>query len=182
LRSVAVLPFRSLSARVEDDCFAEGLTEALTTDLASIGTMRVISYQSALRFKRSTSSLPEIARALGADAVVEGSVIRNGSRIRLTAQLIEAKADQHLWANRYDRDLGDALTLQSELARSIADGVHATISEQEHASFARRHVVDPEAYDLYLRARHLWGLRNEDALRKSLTYYQQAIAKETPGR
>jgi hypothetical protein len=126
--------------------------------------------------------LPEIARALGADAVVEGSVIRNGSRIRLTAQLIEAKADQHLWANRYDRDLGDALTLQSELARSIADGVHATISEQEHASFARRHVVDPEAYDLYLRARHLWGLRNEDALRKSLTYYQQAIAKETPGR
>jgi TolB-like protein/DNA-binding winged helix-turn-helix (wHTH) protein len=178
IRAIAVLPFRNLSADPEQEYFAAGMTEAVITDLRAISALRVASRQSVTKYKDSTRSLPDIARELGIDAVVDGSVVRSGGRLRLTVQLVHAPTDSVLWTSNYDRDLGDVLTLQGELARAVAETVHVAITEEEHASFTGRPTVNPEAYDLFLRARHLWDLRSEEALRKSLDYYQQAITRD----
>ena len=182
IRSLAVLPLKSLSNDSEDDYFADGITEALITQLAGIRSLRVISRQSVMRYKDSNKSLPEIARELGVDAVVEGSVARSAGRVRVSAQLIHAPVDRHLWANSYERDLVDVLALQAEVAAAIAGEVRATLTAPDRARLARNRPVDPEAYDLYLRGRYFFNRRFQDdavpTISKSVDYLEKAIAKD----
>lgn len=182
IRSLAVLPIESLSNRSEDDYFADGITEALITQLAGVRSLRVISRQSVMRYKKSSKSLPEIARELGVDVIVEGSVARSSGRVRVSAQLVLAPADRHLWARSYERDLVDVLALQAEVAAAIAGEVRATLTAPERARLARSRSVDPEAYDLYLRGRHFFNRRRQDdpahMASKSVEYLQKAIARD----
>jgi TolB-like protein/DNA-binding winged helix-turn-helix (wHTH) protein/Tfp pilus assembly protein PilF len=178
IRAIAVLPFQNISGDAAQDYFADGITDAITTDLASVGGLRVVSRHSAMRFRNSKDSLASIGRQLGAEAIVQGTIARGGGRIRLTAQLVDVRTDVHLWAGSFDRRLGDVLMLQGELARAVARAVDVTLQEPERADLADRRPIDPEAYDLYLRGRRLFGQRSEQALRKSLEYYEQAIARE----
>lgn len=182
IRSLAVLPLKSLSSHSEDDYFADGMTEALITQLAGVRSLRVISRQSVMRYRDSAKSLPEIARELGVDAVVEGSVARSAGRVRVSAQLIHAPVDEHLWANSYERDLVDVLALQAEVAAAIAGEVRATLTAPDRARLTRNRPVDPEAYDLYLRGRYFFNRRfQEDAvptISKSVDYLEKAIAED----
>jgi serine/threonine-protein kinase len=173
--SIAVLPLGNLSHDPEQEYFADGMTEALITNLAQIQALRVVSRTSAMRFKGVRKPLPEIARELGVAAIVEGTVARSGQRVRITAQLIEAATDRHLWARSYERDLSDALALQADVARAIADEVQVYLTpvERERLSWARR--VDPEALEAYLRGRHHWNRRTETAIRRGIEYFQEAI-------
>jgi TolB-like protein/Tfp pilus assembly protein PilF len=178
IESLAVLPLENLSRDPEQEYFAEGMTEALITSLAKIGALRVTSRTSAMRYKKTDKSLPQIARELNVDAVVEGTVQRFGKRLRISAQLVYAPEDQHLWADSYDRDLRDVLALQSEVAQSIAREVQVKLTPQEQAHFAHVHPVDPEAYEAYLKGRYHWVTRSGEGLPKAVQYFQQAIARD----
>lgn len=178
IHSLAVLPLENLSKDSSQDYFSDGVTEALTTELAQMSSLRVISRTSAGRFKGTGDSLPEIGRKLGADAVVEGSVSRFESRVRVTAQLIDARSDRHLWAKTYERDLQDILQLQDEVARDIAGEIRLKLSPQERARLEGSQTVDAAAHDAYLRGRHFWNLRTEPELHKAKDYFQQAIAAD----
>jgi TolB-like protein/DNA-binding winged helix-turn-helix (wHTH) protein/Tfp pilus assembly protein PilF len=151
LRSVVVLPLDNLSGDPSQDYFVDGMTDALTTDLAKLSSLRVISRTSSMRYKGTKKAMAEIARELGVDAVVEGSVTRSGQRVRITAQLIHAASDRHLWAESYERDLGDILRLQSEVAQAIAQQVRAQSTPRHQARLRSPPVVNPEAYEVYLR-------------------------------
>src|SRR5712691_2752197 len=175
IRAVAVLPLEDLSGDQVRDYFAYGMTEALITNLAKIGALRVISRTSVMQYRGVRRPLPEIARELNVDAVVEGSVLRSGNRVRITAQLIHAATDQHLWAESYERDLRDVLSLQSEVARAIANEIQIKLTPQDHARLASIRSVDPEAYHLYLKGRFYWNKRTEESLKKGIEYFHQAI-------
>ena len=179
IRSLAVLPLQNIGA---GDYFADGMTEALIADLGRTGVLDVITRTSVMRFKGSQQPLPEIARALNVDAVVEGSVLRDGRRVRITAQLIDARTDRHLWANSYERDVRDVLSLQADVARAIAQEVRSTLSRQQEARTAEtgKRSVAPEALDAYLQGRFYWNRRGGDTLLKSVEYFEQAI-KIDPG-
>lgn len=151
IESLAVLPLHNLSGDPAQEYFADGMTEALIADLARIGALRVISRTSVMQYKNARKPLPEIARELNVDAVVEGSVLWAGDRVRITAQLIEAASDKHLWAQSYERDARDVLALQSEVAKAIAQEVRITLTPQEQVQLARARRVNPEAYEAYLR-------------------------------
>src|SRR6185295_18584977 len=153
INSIAVLPLENLSHDPEQEYFADGMTDAMITDLAKIGSLRVISRTSAMQYKGAQKTLPEIAKELNVDAVVEGSVMRSGGRIRITAQLIQARTDQHLWAETYERDLGDVLRLQSEVAQAIAQQVRVQLTPQQQARFGSARAVHPAAYEAYLKGR-----------------------------
>ena len=182
LRSLAVLPFDNLSADREEEYLADGITDALITELAGIRSLRVISRQSVLRYKDSAKPMPEIARELGVDGIVEGAVLRSGNRVRVSAQIIHAPRDQHLWARNFEGGTGDMLVLQAEIARSVANGVRATLTAPEQARFAHAADVDPEAYDLYLRGRYFYNRLlvddMETVLLKCVSYLQQAVQKD----
>ena len=162
IRSVAVLPLQNIGG---GDYFADGMTEALIADLGRTGVLDVISRTSVMRFKGSQQPLPEIAKALNVDAIVEGSVLRDGRRVRITAQLIDARTDKHLWANSYERDVRDVLALQADVARAIAQEVRTTLSRQQEARSAEtsRRAVSPEALEAYLQGRFYWNRRGGDA-------------------
>jgi len=179
IRSIAVLPLENFSRDPGQDYFSDGITEALTTDLAQIGALRVISRASAKHFKGSQESLPEIGRQLSVEAIVEGSVTRSGNRVRITAQLIDAKSDQHLWARTYERDLSDILSLQDEVARDIAAEIRIKLTPQEQSRLTAARKTSPQAYDAYLRGRYLLSQRNKEAITKAVGYFQQA-AREDP--
>ena len=157
IHSLAVLPFRNLSGSASQDYLADGVTEALIGRLAGIHDLRVISHTSVMRFKNPQLSVPEIAKALGVDAVVEGSVIRDGTQIRVTAQLIRGATDEHFWSETYDRELRDALTLESEIAQEIAEKVEVTVTGREHARLAAARAVEPEVYESYLKGSFALG-------------------------
>jgi TolB-like protein/class 3 adenylate cyclase len=157
IRSIAVLPLENLSGDPEQEYFADGMTEALIGDLAKIGALSVISRTSVMRYKQSDKSLPQIAQELGVDGVIEGTVMRAGGHVRITAQLIDARNDVHLWSNRYDRELSDVLALQSDVARAVAEQVRLELTPQERAALAASRSVDPRAYDAYLRGLHSRG-------------------------
>lgn len=151
LNSIAVLPLENLSGDPSEEFFADGMTDQLITDLAKVQSLRVISRTSVMQYKGTKKPLPEIARELNVDAIVEGSVIRSGERVRVTAQLVRASTDQHLWAETYDRDRGDVLELQGDVAESIARQVRAQLTPQQQAQLRSTHVVNPAAYDAYLK-------------------------------
>ena len=177
IRSVAVLPLDNLSGDPSEEFFADGMTDQLTTDLAKFGSLRVISRTSVMRYKGAKKGLPEIARELNVDAIVEGSVIRAGQRVRVTAQLIQAASDQHLWAETYDRDLGDILKLQGEVADAIAEQVRAKVTPKQKAEIRKAHAVNPAAYDAYLRGRLYFvnEFTKPASLRKAQRYFEESI-------
>jgi len=178
IRAIAVLPFQSFSADSNERYFAQGMTDAVIADLASISALRVTSRQSVIRFDGSTQPLPDIARALGVDAIIEGSVGRSKDRIRLTVNLVDGRTDRHLWTATYDRASGDILALQGELAQAVAGAVRVSLTAPEETALLRRRPVDPEAYDLYLRGRYFFNLRTQAAVWKSLDLYQQAVDRD----
>ena len=178
IESLAVLPLENLSGDPEQEYFAEGMTEALITSLAKIGPLRVVSRTTVMRYKGVHRPLPEIARELGVDAVVEGTVQRSGKRLRISAQLLHAPTDTHLWAESYDRDLRDVLALQSELARAIANEIQVKLTPLDHARFGEAHPINPEAYEAYLKGRYHWNRRSGEGFGKAVQYFQQAIAKD----
>jgi serine/threonine-protein kinase len=178
IRSLAVLPLENLSRDPEQEYFADGMTEALISNLARIRALRVISRTSAMRYKGSGKSLPEIGRELNVDGIVEGSVLRSGDRVRITAQLVHASSDAHLWAQDYERDVRDVLSLQGEVARAIAKEIRVAVSPQEQARLVKSRPVDPEAHRLYLLGRYWWNKRSAEGFQKALQYFEQAIAKD----
>jgi TolB-like protein/DNA-binding winged helix-turn-helix (wHTH) protein/Tfp pilus assembly protein PilF len=179
IHSIAVLPMQNLSADAAQEYFADGMTDQLITELAKVGALRVTSRTSVMRYKGTKKALPEIARELNVDAIVEGSVIRSGQRLRVTAQLLQAPTDKHLWAETYDRDVGDILRLQAEVADAIAQQVRAQLAPMQQS---RAHTVNPEAYDAYLRGRLYFvnEFTKADSLKKAQAYFEEAIQKD-PG-
>lgn len=180
IRSVAVLPLENLSGDPEQEYFADGMTEQLTADLSSIAKLRVISRTSVMQYKKARKPLSDIARELNVDAVVEGSVVRAGEKVRITARLIRAATEETLWARSYERDLRDVLALQSEVANSIAGEVGITLTSQEQARLASARPVDPEAHRLSLLGRFHANQGTEEGLKKAIQHFDLAIAKD-PG-
>jgi TolB-like protein/DNA-binding winged helix-turn-helix (wHTH) protein len=178
--SIAVLPLENLSGDPTQEYFVDGMTEQLITDLAQVGSLRVISRTSAMRYKGTGKRLPEIAQELNVDAIVEGSVMRSGQRVRVTAQLVQASTDQHLWAATYDRDLGDVLRLQSEVAQAIAEHVRAELTPRQEAIYRSARPVNPEAYEAYLRGRYY--LENQytmaGPLKMAKSYFEESVRKD----
>ncbi len=176
--TIAVLPLANLSGNPAQDYFVEGMAEALTASLAQVEGLRVISRTSTMRYKTSPPPIPEIARALGADLLVEGSVLQAGSDVRITAQLIDGATDEHLWARSYTRTLKDVIRLQDEVATAIATAIQGTVSRRPAPGAASTHVVEAEIYDLYMRGRHAWYTRTPASLKIALDYFQQAVARD----
>lgn len=176
--SIAVLPLENLTGDSSQEYFVDGMTDALITDLAQIGALRVISHTSVEQYKGTRKPLPQIAKELNVDAVVEGSVARSGNRVRVNAQLIQAVNDEHLWARAYEGNLTDVLTLQNDISRNIADEIQVRLMPGERARLAQTPSVKPEAYEAYLRGRYFWSKRSPENLRTSIDYYQQAIAAD----
>jgi TolB-like protein/Tfp pilus assembly protein PilF len=176
IQSLAVLPLANLSGDASQEYFADGMTDELTTALAKISALRVTSRTSTARYRDTREPIQQIARKLNVDAIVEGSVARSGNRVRITAQLIDARTDRHMWAESYERDLSDILNTQNTVAVEIAQQVRANLTPAERDALAVRSTVVPEAYDAYLRGRKELGKQRQEALRKGLEYFQQAIA------
>ena len=177
IRSVAVLPVESLSPDASQDYFADGMTDELITDLGQISALRVISRTSVMTYKHVHKPLPEIARELDVYAMVEGTVLRSGGRVRITAQLIRVPVEQHIWAQSFEGDLRDTLVLQKSIARSIAEQIQATLNQHEQAALAHSKVVNPEAYEAYLKGRYFWNKRTGEGLKKAIEYFKLAIEK-----
>jgi TolB-like protein/DNA-binding winged helix-turn-helix (wHTH) protein/Tfp pilus assembly protein PilF len=175
IRAIAVLPLEDFSGVSGHEYFADGMTEALITCLAKIKALRVISRTSAMQYRRVQKPLPQIARELNVDAVIEGSVLRSGDRVRISAQLIHATSDQHLWAESYERDFRDILSLQSEIARRIVDAVQVILTPEERAQLGSSRKVDPEAHELYLKGRYHWNKRTEENIKKAIGYFRRAL-------
>jgi TolB-like protein/DNA-binding winged helix-turn-helix (wHTH) protein/tetratricopeptide (TPR) repeat protein len=181
IRSIAVLPLDNLSGDPSQDYFADAMTDELITNLAKVGALRVTSRTTVTLYKHTTKTLPEIARELNVDGIVEGSVVRSGQRVRITAQLIRASADKHLWAETYERDLGDALRLQTDVAGAIAQQVRAQLTSVQQAQFRSSRPVDPQAYDAYLKGSYY--LYNSQItvpgpVNQAKGYFEEAIRKD----
>jgi TolB-like protein/DNA-binding winged helix-turn-helix (wHTH) protein/Flp pilus assembly protein TadD len=178
IHSLAVLPLESLSNDASQDYFADGMTDELISDLAQISALRVISRTSVMAYKHAGKSLPQIARELAVDAVVEGTVLRSGDRVRITAQLIDAAADKHLWSQSYEGELRDTLALQNKVARAIADEIRITLNPQEAQALKTARVVNPAAYEAYLQGRYFWNKRTADSLKAALAHFNDAIGQD----
>ncbi len=177
ITSLAVLPLKNLSGDPAQGYLADGMTEELIGRLAGIHGLRVISHTSVMQFQDPKQTVPEIARTLGVDAIVEGSVIRDGNHIRVHAQLIRASNDEHFWSQTYDRDMGDVLSLESDIAQSIAEQVEVTVSGREHTLLAASRQVSPEAYESFLKG--VYADHNSRAgLEQSLAFFEDAIKKD----
>jgi TolB-like protein/Tfp pilus assembly protein PilF len=177
IQSLAVLPLRNLSGDPTQEYFSDGMTEAIIGRLSMIRGLRVISRTSVMRYKDTHTSVPEIAKTLGVDAIVEGSVIREGGRIRVHAQLIRAATDEHFWSETYDRELGDALALESEVAQAIAGRVEVSVTGVERARLIAARQVEPEVYESYLKG--LFEAEySQAAVKKRIAYFEEAIRKD----
>ncbi len=176
IRSIAVLPLDNYSADSTQDYFAEGMTDELTSDLAMISQLRVTSRGSAMQFKgRNRPATPEIAKLLDVDAIVEGSVNRSGDRVRITAQLIDARADKHLWAQTFERQSSDVLALQAELASAIASAINVQLTPGEQSRLSAAPTVDPAAHDAYLKGRFFFNRPSDENLQKAIAQFNKAI-------
>ena len=178
IQSIAVLPLENLSGDPGQEYFADGMTDALITDLARINSLRVISRTSVMRYKTARKPLAQIARELNVDAIVVGSVVRSGKRVRINAQLFQASPERQLWANAYERDLANVVSLQDEVARAVAGEIQINLTPQERALLETGQQVQPAAYEAYLKGRYFWNLRTVDSLRKTVAYFQEAIQDE----
>jgi TolB-like protein/Flp pilus assembly protein TadD len=178
IRSIAVLPLENLSGDASQNYFADGMTDELITDLAQISALRVISRTSVMSYKGARKPLPQIARELNVDAVVEGTVLRSGDQVRITAQLIEAATDKHLWSQSYEGELRDTLALQNRVAGAIADQIRINLTPREQAALKNVKVVNPDAYESYLKGRYFWNKRTADGLKVALAYFKQAIDED----
>jgi TolB-like protein/DNA-binding winged helix-turn-helix (wHTH) protein len=178
IRSLAVLPLSNLTGDPQQDYFVDGMTDALITDLAKIRTVKVISRTSVMRYKGTNKALPEIAQALGVDGILEGSVQRSGGRVRITAQLIRAATDTHLWAESYERDSRDVLTLQAEVARAVAREINVALTPEESTHLSRARRVNPEAYEAYLKGQSHWYWLSREHLNTALEYFELALQKD----
>jgi TolB-like protein/DNA-binding winged helix-turn-helix (wHTH) protein len=178
IRSIAVLPLQNLSNDPNQEYFADGMTDELITDLAQVRALKVVSKTSIMQYKGTRTPLPAIGKALRVDAVVEGSVLRSGDRVRITAQLIRTSTDRHIWAKAYDGDLKDVLSLQARVAEEITDQVKLNLSPQESGRLHRERSVNPEALELYLRGRYALNQRNPEGLRTAARYFNQAVEKD----
>jgi TolB-like protein/DNA-binding winged helix-turn-helix (wHTH) protein/Flp pilus assembly protein TadD len=174
IRSLAVLPLKNLSGDLSQDYFTDGMTEELITELGQISALRVISSTSAMHYKGVDKPVTEIARELSVQAVVEGSVLRSGDRVRITAQLIRVPADEQMWAHSYEGDLRDTLALQSQVAQAIAQQIRATLSQRQQAVLRNPKTVSPVAYEDYLKGRYFWNKRTGDGLKKAIDYFTRA--------
>jgi TolB-like protein/DNA-binding winged helix-turn-helix (wHTH) protein len=178
IHSIVVLPLANLSGDAQQEYFADGITEALTTEVAKVAKaapLRVISRTTAMRYKNTSRAVPEIGRELKVDAVLEGAVIRSGDHVRITAQLIRAADDEHIWAQAYDRNVADALSVQADIAQDIAREIKLEITPPEYAARARRPQPSAEAQDVYLQARYEWNKRTTEGLHRALELFQQTI-------
>jgi len=175
VKAVAVLPLENLSCDPEQEYFADGMTDALITTLAQIRALRVISRTSVMRYKGARTALPEIARELNVQWIIEGTVVRSADRVRIGAQLIDGATDTHLWSKNYETDLRDVLALQSDVARAIAQEVQIQLTPQEQARLAGSRRVDPVAYESFLKGRHHWYRRSPGSLERALDHLQRAI-------
>jgi TolB-like protein/DNA-binding winged helix-turn-helix (wHTH) protein/tetratricopeptide (TPR) repeat protein len=175
IHSLAVLPLENLSNDTSQDYFADGMTDELITHLGQISAIRVISRTSAMTYKGVHKPLSEIARELNVDAVVEGSVLRSGERVRIDAQLIQMPADKQIWAESYEGDFRDTLALQSRVARSVVEQIRGTLNRQEQVALAKPKTVSPAAYEAYLKGRYFWNKRTGDGLRTAIQYFNHAI-------
>jgi TolB-like protein/DNA-binding winged helix-turn-helix (wHTH) protein len=178
IRSIAVLPLKNLSGDPDQEYFAEGLTEELITTLGKISALRVISRTSVMRYKDATTPLPEIARDLNVDAIVEGTVQRAGNRVRITANLLYAPTDQHLWAESYERDLVDQLSLQDDVARDIATAIRVNVTPWEHTQLTTARPVNPKAHEDYLKGMQYWYKFTPQDWDTALGYYQLALRED----
>jgi len=178
ITSLVVLPLENLSGDPSQEYFADGMTEALITDLAQFSSLRVISRTSAMHYKGSHQPLPEIAEELNVDAVVEGSVTRSGNRVRITAQLLQARSDRHLWAKAYERDVREIITLQQDVADNIVSEIQPKLRPQESASVSREQQINPEAYDAYLQGMYFSQKFNQVGNRRALQYFEVSIRKD----
>ena len=178
IRSLAVLPLENLSGDAAQEYFADGMTDELIATLGQISALRVISRTSVMPYKRVRKPLPQIARELNVDAVIEGTVLRSDRRVRITAQLIAARNDTHLWSDTYDGDLRDTLNLQNTVARAIADQIRVNLNPQEQANLKQRKVVDPEAYEAYLKGRYFWNKRTGADFQKAVEYFTRATERD----
>jgi TolB-like protein/Tfp pilus assembly protein PilF len=180
IQSLAVLPLENLSHDPEQEYFSDGMTDALIADLSKIGALRVTSRTSSIRYKKTSKSLPEIARELNVDGVVEGSVMRSGNRVRITARLIHAPTEQTLWSETYERDLGDVLKLQGDVAEAVAEQVRAQLTPEQHARLRSAQAVNPDAYEAYLKGRFCEVPSTQAGLKQAQDYFTKAI-REDPG-
>jgi len=178
ITSLAVLPLENLSGDPEQDYFVDGMTEELIATLARVGALKVISPTSVMRYKGSDKPLPQIARELGVEAVIKGSVIRENGRVRIAAQLIHAPTNRHLWAGNYERDQRDAVTLQGEVALAVAREIEVVVTPEEVVWLAAERPVDPAVYEAYRRGRYFWSQRTTEGARKGIAYFQQAVQKD----
>ena len=178
IESLAVLPFTNLSGDPQQDYFAEGMTEQITTNLARLGQLRVISRTSVMSFAQKKIPLPEIAKLLNVDAVVEGSVTRAGDKVKVTAELIQAASDKNLWAEAYERDVRDIVTLQGEITGTIARTLGVELTPQQRAGLERGRPIDPLAYEAYVRGRYFWNKGDEENLKKAVAEFQRALDLE----
>src|SRR5712664_1209255 len=178
IRSLAVLPLENLSRDPEQEYFADGMAEALTTELAQISALKVISHTSVVQYKGTKKPLPQIARELNVDAVIEGAVQRSGDKVAITVQLIHAPSDRHLWAKAYERGLRDVLALQREVAQAITDEIKAKPTPPEKVRLASARPINSEAYENYLRGRFLLSTQDDVEARKGMAYFQRAIQKD----
>ncbi len=178
IRSIAVLPLESLSSDPSQDYFADGMTDELISTLGQISALRVISRTSIMTYKRVRKLLPEIARELNVEAVVEGTVLRFGDRVRITAQLIQVPVERHIWAQSFEGDLRDTLAVQSSVARSITEQIRVTVTEQEQAALQNSKPVNPVAYEAYLKGRYFINKRTGDGLKTAIEYFSNAIERD----
>ena len=177
IRSLAVLPLENLSGDASQEYFADGMTDQLIATLGQISALRVISRTSVMGYKGARKPLPQIARELNVDAVIEGSILRAGGRVRITAQLIDAADDKHLWAQSYDGDVRDTLALQSRVARAIADEIRVSVLPKEQAALKKVKAVKPDAYEAYLKGRYFWNKRTAEGLTRAREYFDEAVGK-----
>jgi TolB-like protein/Tfp pilus assembly protein PilF len=178
MRSLAVLPLQNLSGNPDQEYLADGMTEALIANLGKTNTLRVISRTSIMQYKGTKKSLPQIASELGVDAVVEGSVLESGDRVRVTAQLIDARSDRHVWADTYDRNFRDVLSLQDDVAFAIAKKIQGQVAPQTASSRVPKREVNPEAYRLFLKGTYYWNKRTKEGFEMAMDFYRQAIDKD----
>jgi TolB-like protein/DNA-binding winged helix-turn-helix (wHTH) protein/Tfp pilus assembly protein PilF len=178
IQSLAVLPLQNLSGDSAQDYFADGMTEALITDLAKIPGLKVISRTSIMQYKDSHKKLPQIAKELGVDAIIEGAVLRSGNRVRITAQLVRGATDQHIWAESYERDLRDLVALEDEVSRSIATQIQKEIAPPRPQQLATSAAVSPQAREDYLKGRYFWNLRTEAGYLKAIDYFRAAMNED----